>query len=146
MKLVTSNVYWNLSSHQTTCGTCIDDSSLNTLGLSRCVKYPTLSNMLYLYKIKFRTKMEYHCHIWAKAGESTLTTIDRIQNSLRDIVGGGINALALFNLFPTNETLLTSPYSISVYTADARSNYIHLSRPSQFGPVIARTSSFLTFI
>ena len=53
----------------------------------RSKKYLTPPAILYLYKSQIRPKMEYRCHLWGGAAQSTLTCLDRVQNRLRNLVG-----------------------------------------------------------
>ena len=53
----------------------------------RSRKYLTPEAMLYLYKSQIRPQMEYCCHIWGGAAQTSLSCLDRVQNRLRNLVG-----------------------------------------------------------
>ena len=58
--------------------------------LYRTRKYLTPSAILYLYKSQIRPRMEYCCHIWAGAAQSSLACLDRVQNRLQNLVGSDL--------------------------------------------------------
>ena len=53
----------------------------------RSRKYLTPDAILYLFKSQIRPTMEYCCHIWGGAAQSSLSCLDRVQNRLRNLVG-----------------------------------------------------------
>ena len=53
----------------------------------RSRKYLTPSALLYLYKSQIRLKMEYCCHLWAGCSQHALSSLDKIQNRMRGLVG-----------------------------------------------------------
>ena len=55
--------------------------------LSRSRKYLSPASILYLYKSQIRPKMEYCCHIWGGAVQTSLSCLDRVQRRLRYLVG-----------------------------------------------------------
>ena len=55
--------------------------------LFRSRKYLTPASMLYLYKSQIRPLMEYCCHIWGGAAQTSLSCLDRVQRRLRYLVG-----------------------------------------------------------
>ena len=46
-----------------------------------------IASILYLYKSQIRPKMEYCCHIWGGADQTSLSCLDRVQRRLRYLVG-----------------------------------------------------------
>ncbi len=53
----------------------------------RSRKYLTPEAMLYLYKSQIRPQMEYCCHIWGGAAQTSLSCLNRVQNRLQNLVG-----------------------------------------------------------
>ena len=53
----------------------------------RSRKFLTSKALLYLYKSQIRPKMEYCSHIWAGSSRQALSTLDRVQNLMRGLVG-----------------------------------------------------------
>lgn len=49
-------------------------------------RYLIPTAMLYLYKSPIRSKMEYGCHNWTCATESSLSSLDGIQKQLRSVM------------------------------------------------------------
>ena len=55
--------------------------------LFRSRRYLSPASILYLYKSQIRPKMEYCCHIWGGAAQTSLSCLDRVQRRLRYLVG-----------------------------------------------------------
>lgn len=69
------------------------------------------------------SKMDYCCHIWAEIPQSPLSSHDRVQNLLHVLVG---NDLFLpYNPFTTDETMLSSCYSIAIFKKYLLTSFIH---------------------
>ena len=94
--------------------------------LYRLRKFLTPSSIAYLFKSQIRPRMEYCCHIWAGASESSLSKLDKVQIRLRWLIGNELfNTL---NHFPTGAMLQVCPSSIATSMVNVLMNFI-LSHP-----------------
>ena len=82
--------------------------------LYRLRKFLTPSSIAYLFKSQIRPRMEYCCHIWAGASESSLSKLDQVQRRLRWLIGD-----ELFN------TLQPLPHRRNVASLSLFYRYFH---------------------
>ena len=56
----------------------------------RARKFLTAESTLYLYKSTIRPCLEYCCHIWAGAANTSLNLLDRVQRRLKYLIGDSL--------------------------------------------------------
>jgi len=67
---------------------CIAKNAARMVGsFYRTRNYLTPNALLYFYKSQMHLQMEYCCHLWAVCSQHALSSLDRIQSQMRELVG-----------------------------------------------------------